>query len=292
MTENSEGSDEAGSGSLVIPAIAGAAGAVVGYQLGGPGGAMIGGYSVPYLTRWFQMSARELLGDQAGRAEEMLGVAGEASGLGSDEFAERTSHSLRARFLTDAAIRAAADTLWPVGVRALGRALADGLIQADAAVVDIPKMVLPAMCEMCAPHVRLLDLLVMCRWDRLVTERGALRVDPTDNEHSEWTVLEMKAALPSLEPVLGSVLATLERYGLIEQNDSTAEALAKFSEALRTESDRNNPAASMGLGNIRQYSPVIDSTLAQQIAPEPNWSPTALGEQVLGYYDLAADAPH
>ena len=88
----------------------------------------------------------------------------------------------------------------------------------------------------------------------------------------------MKSAVPPLEPVLGSLIGALERHGLIEQNDSTAEALTKFSEAF----ERG--------GNPNQRPPKISSFQAKEIASPPSWSPTTLGEHVLGYYDLAAEA--
>jgi hypothetical protein len=286
VTNDSEAEGKTGpSAALVISALGSGAGAAAGYQLGGPGGAAIGGMAVPFLVALFQKSANELWADRTGRAEEMLRSAGEAAGLDPDQFAEWVGQSPRTRFLSEAAIQAAADTYWPPGVRALGRALAAGLIQAEDAVIDIPKMVLPAMTEMVAPHVQLLDLLVMCRWDGALRREGpvgARRIDAPHNEHlahikSEWTAEQMTAALPSLAPVLGSVIGALERHGLIEQNDSTAEALTEYSKAY-----------ARGHNNARPR--VINSIEAERIAPLPSWSPTALGEQVLGYYDLAAEA--
>jgi WhiB family transcriptional regulator, redox-sensing transcriptional regulator len=251
------------------------AGAVAGYQLGGPAGAAIGGAAVPYLTAMFQKSADELRSDRTRRAEEMLRAAGEAAGLPPDPLAERASRSPRTRFLTDAAIQAAADTFWPHGVRALGRALAAGLVLAEDAVIDIPKMVMPAMTEMTAPHVQLLDLMVMCRWDSSVTRRGAERIDNPATAHlahikSEWTAWEMKAALPSLEPVLGSVIGTLERRGLIERNDSTPGALTKFSEVIQQETNRRNPPGPQG-----RARPGATATACDQLDAGRADSPTA-----------------
>lgn len=296
MTESPQQPGEADSSGLVIPALASALGTGAGYRLGGVGGALAGGYAVPYLTAFLQKLADELRADRTSRAEEMLQAAGKTSGLAPDELAERARWSSRTRFLTDAAIQAAADTLWPPGVRGLGRALAAGLIQSEDATIDIPKMVLPAMTAMVASHVQLLDLMVMCRWDGSVLERGAERIDTPGREHlahvkSDWSAWQIKAALPVLEPVLGSVIGALERYGLIEQNDSTAEALTKFSETFRDETNRvNPPGRKVGLGYVQQQPPVLNPMLAQRMAPPPTWSPTDLGKQVLGYYELAADA--
>jgi hypothetical protein len=172
--------------------------------------------------------------------------------------------------------------------------LVAGLDQTDAAVIDIPKMVLPAMTEMVASHLRLLELMVMWRWDDSLRQTGcreAVRIDAPEMGYfahikSAWTARQMKSAVPSLEPILGSLIGALERHGLIDRNDSTAEALTKFSEASSRETERRNPVTR---GNSQQRPPVISSLEAKRIAPEPSWSPTALGEQVLGYYDLAGD---
>jgi hypothetical protein len=296
MTDQAGSSGEAGSRGLAIAAISSAAGAAVGYQLGGPGGAAIGAAAAPYLAALIEKSADELQADRTSRAEEMLRAAGDAAGLSPDQFAEQVSRSPRTRFLTAAAIQAAADTFWPPSVRALGRALAEGLVQAEDTAIDIPKMILPAMTQMVAPHLQLLDLMVMCRWDNSMAGRGAQRIDAPATAHlahikSEWTARQMKAALTPLEPVLQSVIGTLERHGLIEQNDSTPEALTKFSQAIRDETARKNPPGrKVGLGHIQQQPPVLNPIQAQRVAPPPSWSPTDLGKQVLGYYELAAEA--
>jgi hypothetical protein len=65
-------------------------------------------------------------------------------------------------------------------VHALGRALAAGLVQAEDAMIDIPKMVLPAMTEMVAPHRQLLNLMIMSRWDR---SPGPPRPDRAERLH-------------------------------------------------------------------------------------------------------------
>lgn len=294
MTENAGPDNEAEPGRFAIPALAAGVGASGGYLMGGVSGALIGGIAAPYLEELFRRSADELRGDRKGRAEDMLHTAGEAAGLVPDQLAEQLRKSPRSRFLTDTAIRAAADTFWPPSVRALGRALVAGLDQTDAAVIDIPKMVLPAMTEMVASHLRLLELMVMWRWDdslRQTGYRGAVRIDAPETEHfahieSAWTAWQMKSAVPSLEPILGSLIGALDRHGLVERNDLTAEALTKFSEASRRASDRRNPVIR---GVSQQRPPVISSFEAERIAPKPSWSPTALGEKVLGYYDLATD---
>jgi hypothetical protein len=59
--------------------------------------------------------------------------------------------------------------------------------------------------------------------------------------------------------------------------------------SFREDQRRYLPGRKVGLGHVQQ-PPVINSIQARRIAPPPSWSPTALGEQVLGYYELAAEA--
>lgn len=299
MTDESREPGEEGPGDLAIPALASVAGAGLGYLLHGADGAMVGGGSIPYLAMMLRRSVDDILADRARRAEEMLQSAGEAAGLPPYEFAELTRRSARARFLTDSAIQAAADTFWPPGVSALGRALAAGLIEGDDTTIDIPKMILPAMTEMVAPHLQLLDLLVMCRWNGLAGARRADRAKRIDdpataylaNTKSVWTARQIEFVRPTLAPALSALIGTLERRGLIEQNDNTAEALTRYSETFRKESNRTNrPGRQVGLGDMQNSPPAINSIQARGLAPERSWSPTTLGEQMLGYYELAADA--
>jgi len=99
----------------------------------------------------------------------------------------------------------------------------------------------------------------------------------------------MKAALPSLEPILGSVIGALDRYGLVERNESTAEALTKYSEAMRRETSRQRSSGiRTGISNVRQPSPpALNPMQASRVVPAPTWSPTELGKQVLAFYELA-----
>jgi hypothetical protein len=278
-------------GSLAIPGLAGAAGAVLGYRLGGVEGAATGAFAVPYLTAFLQNSAGQILGDRIRRVDAMLESAAQAAGLPPYDFAAKASRSERTRFLTEAAMKAAADTDWPPSVRAIGRALNAGLIESDDALIDIPKMVLPAMTNMTASHVQLLDLLVMCRWNWSASGPRFERIDEKpglERTKSEWSEAEIVGALPALKPVLGALMGGLVRYDLVRSNDSTSEALAKYSQAYKTEADRTNSR----LGRARETfrSPRLGAMEVDRIVGETTWSPTALGKQVLGYYDLAGQA--
>ena len=75
-----------------------------------------------------------------------------------------------------------------------------------------------------------------------------------------WTARATIQHRPQLRPVLSSVVGTLVRHGLAEQTDRTPEAMQQL---------------------------VTD--LGMQVTPgarriERSWTPTELGERVLGYY--------
>jgi hypothetical protein len=293
MTEETGEPGEPKSGGPAIDAVAAGIGAYAGLRLGSMGGMVAGAAGAPYLAWFMRRSLGELFGDRVCREEEALRTAGESSGLPPDEFSELAGRTERTRFLTDSAIRAAADADWPPSVRAIGRALADGLIHADDTIIDILKLVLPAMTEMTASQVQLLDVMIMSRpqWDGRVTRAERIEDRPWLAEtKTTWSAREITAVLPNLEPVLLALIAGLERRGLIEQNDVTAEALARYSENFRNETNRTNPPGPRTSQPQRtQFAPpALHPIQAQRLTPPQSWSPTRLGEQVLGYYELAA----
>jgi hypothetical protein len=272
---------------LAIQALAAGGSTLAGYLLGGADGALVGGAATPYLTVLISRARDEVFGDRRRRANTMLESAAEAADMTAEELAEAASRSEDARFLADAALKAATETVWPPGVRALGRALAAGLIADDDTIIDVPTMVLPAMTEMRSPHVQMLELLVMYRW-----QSGPQRIDGhrsyLANIPSEWTTQQIIQARPPIEPVFGAVTGTLDRYGLIRQNDQTGETLARYSEQLEKDFRRANRSNQSNRPLTKVNPPrSIPEMRARDIPPEQTWSPTPLGEQVLKYYDQA-----
>jgi hypothetical protein len=176
-------------------------------------------------------------------------------------------------------MKAAGETNWPADVRAIGKALAAGLL-ADDEPINIPRLILPAMTEMTDAHVRLLDLLVMARpWNVGQTEPRRVEKEPhLANARSEWRLDYIKAAYPQLNPVLSNLIGTLERVGLIERNDRTTAALSKYSEAVKSANAR--PRGS----RIAQSPPAsVSASGISGLVPQESWSPTALGRQVLAF---------
>lgn len=139
--------EEAAEPGLAVTALAGATGAVVGFAAGGPGGAAVGGAATPYLAVLFQKTVDKIWSDRTRRADKMLEAAAESARLSPHQLAERAGQSEETRFLTERAIQAAGDTIWPEGIRAIGRAYAAGLLAKDKPVLDIRLRVLGILCR-------------------------------------------------------------------------------------------------------------------------------------------------
>jgi hypothetical protein len=217
----------------------------------------------------------------------MLGAAAEASDQDLGGLAGMIGRSERTRLMAGIAMTGAATTAWPPKVYGLGRALADGLIAADDAEVNIADLVVPAMTDMDRPHVSLLELLV--RWipEQAVGQPLDVRAHqdlppylPGEAWHvgqRSWTAAQIGEARPALQPVVTSLMGTLMRHDLAAQNDSIPSVLAKYADEINQH-----------LGRLESSMSMPESTV-RRILPPPSWSPTELGERVLGYYRLAAD---
>lgn len=124
------------------------------------------------------------------------------------------------------------------------------------------------MTDMGRPHFSLLELLVK-------------------SGHRRWTVDVIAALRPELLPVLPGLMGTLVRHGLAVENNEAARALKN---ALRGFGRSGEQRAKQ----LRAGSRLTAAALQPHIPQVPNivqtWSPTELGERVLGFYRLAADS--
>ncbi|HVB45127.1 MAG TPA: hypothetical protein VNF47_20825 [Streptosporangiaceae bacterium] len=274
---------------VVISTVMAAAGEKI-----GPGGGLALAPFAPSMENMIRGVRDEFTATATRRQMDMLGVTAEALGQDPEDLPGMAGKSDHTVLLTAKALAGAAGTAWPRKVSALGRALADGLI-ADDDQINIADLVLPAMTDMERPHVSLLELLV--RWvpDEVMGRPVGARPDPVppapsgDRWHAGqriWKEYQISQVRPTLEPVVISLIGTLVRHGLAVQNDDTPAVLAKYSEAMRAEAARGL-AGRDHRGN--QMLPTLQAIKARQFTPPPSWSPTELGERVLGYYQLAAD---
>jgi hypothetical protein len=225
------------------------------------------------------------------------------AGIPVEEMEERINASERTRLLTGYALSAATRTAWEDKLRTLGRSLASGLLAEDNATIDTEQMIIAAIADIEGPQLAMLELLVAWRPGRNVAEpliSGPLNLpedshwrpydDNWDIAWREWSREQIAQARPNLAPLAPSLLGTLQRHGLVIQNDKTGEAIEKYAEALEDQLGRQY--AREGRAGAFRPSSVPRVQNPAGLAPEPTWSPTELGERVyLRFRDAGTELP-
>jgi len=240
----------------------------------------------------------EFRADARARVDDMLAAADkDLGGGGPDKLADRAGHSAQKRLITAMAVDAAASTAWPVKVIALGRVLAAGLVATDEATLDDAQLALRAMADMERLHASLLELLVRWQPRRAIGDPRAEpyahprpwggKPIPWQAGQRKWTYDRVGNVRPQLRPLLPSLMGTLQRHGLAVQNDATTGAVERYA---ATPADDIHRRAMRGGGGLptSPAAPLKPSAREREM-PAPTWSPTELGERVLGFYLRAAE---
>lgn len=266
------------SGSTLAKVIAATAAAAAGTRLGPEGGILLGAAS-PLFESLGDRVLDELRPRARRRRSEMLESCAETVGCDAEQLGKMIGSSENNILQTGLAMIAAERTTWPPQVRALGKALAAGLIATDEEEIDIKQRALAAMMDMDRQHVALLDVLV--RYGPGVTS-NAIAAIPQDGDFAvrrSWTDRQICETLPHLRPALAMLTATLQRHGLVVSQDTAPEALSKLANDLTNQINRQ--ASRNQRGN--RLTPVI---LNKPTTPrmDPRWSPTPQGAQVLSFY--------
>jgi hypothetical protein len=259
--------------------------------MAGPAGAIVGAALGPLLEPlvsgvWADLS------EKARQRQTSAFYWAIREGVPVEEMEERINASEQTQLLTAFALSGAARTAWEDKVRTLGRSLASGLLAEDSAAIDTEQMIIAAITDIEGPQLALLELLV--RWEPGRQAGGPPIEGPLDvpayshiRSHDgswqvngrEWNTQRIAFARPNLTPITPSLLGTLQRHGLAVQNENTSEAIERYQEALER-----------AIGRLRGQSGVPRIARARDLAPEPTWSPTELGEQVfLRFRDAGTD---
>jgi hypothetical protein len=255
----------------------------------GPAGAIAGAVLGPVLEPLVKGAWSEISASAQRRQKDVLASAIHA-GISIDEMEDRINASERTQLVTGLALSAACRTAWEDKVRTLGRSLASGLLAGDDAKIDSEQMIIAAIADIEGPQLAMLEFLVAHRPPRYAGEPHINSLSLPEDSRSrrgdgswavtsrEWSSRGIAYARPNLAPLAPSLLGTLQRHGLIVQNDKTGEALkkyaSKYEEALGQQYRRDGRS-----GEFRPKSvPRVSSP--ERLAPEPTWSPTELGEQV------------
>jgi hypothetical protein len=252
-------------------------GAKLGVGIGGSAG-VIAGASLGILLE--PLAAKvwgELRGDAQRRQGDTLAAAQEAIGGDPAELERLIRSSDESRLQGGIALSAATRTAWAPKVRALGRALAAGLLATDDARIDTEPLIMAALAGIEFPQASLLELLV-CHWPATTTE-GLAAERFTAPASTTWTAGQriwlpgdITLVRPSLRPVLPSLLGTLQHHGLAAQSDDPGDP---FGRTGRTMQQRF-------LGDLAlEHGSRANLGAVEGHAPAGSWLPTELGEEVL-----------
>jgi hypothetical protein len=285
-----------------VRAAAAAAGAAFGTVIAGPAGAAIGAALGPTLEPLVKGVWAELSESARQRQTDTLFWA-IRFGIPVDELEERINASGRTQLLTGFALNAATRTAWKDKVRTLGRSLAAGLLADDNARIDTEQMIIAAITGIEGSQLALLEFLVCWepgQYPGSPPIDGPLDIPEYSYEWSydggwlvknrEWSNEQVAYARPSLAPITPSLLGTLQRHGLVMQNDNTGDAIERYSKEFAKklgEQYRQQTRA----GAFRPTG-VPQLVNPGRLVPKPTWSPTELGEQVfLRFRDAGTDLP-
>jgi len=162
----------------------------------GPEAAMAAQAAAPVLEAMFTAAVVRLGRRRVERAAETLVDAAEAADMPLPEFMDKAVSDDRRQELFARTLTVAQDTALRSKRRALGRALAAGVVDDDARI-DQELLFIRAVADIDTMHVRLLALLQR----------------PTG--HQGWSYQDIVDADPGLAPAARALLGTLELHGLI-----------------------------------------------------------------------------
>jgi hypothetical protein len=284
--------------------VAGLAWAGAGVALG-PGAALAMGPLAPLFETLVGRAWEELRHDARERAAQTLSVAAQEAACDEEQFSELIRESEASRLQAGLAMDAAQRTVWPDKVRALGKALAEGLLASDEDQVDIQLQALDVMADLERLHIILLELLV--KYEPELGHDGFVaaphRIESYQNRFGggdrpdnpkvwsigrrQWMVPQISTVRPQLDPILTTLLGTLQRHGLAAEIDSAPAAIKQFSADLAKQVNRHaGQAARAGRATSSRPLTIRETTVP---AAEPTWAPTEWGEKILGYYRLAGE---
>lgn len=283
-----------GGGGLGRPMVAPAAGAAANAAFepapDEPSAAIVGATAIPTLDLLVGQ-----LWDQVGegvrrRCVEVLHAAAAATGMTEPALAQSVGESEPKKLLAGLAMSAASRTAYPAKVRALGRALGEGLRAVDDASLEEHQVVLTAMADLESLHLAVLDLMLEKRYlatatGWAITDLHTASVDRLAGRaktYHHWSADELRKARPGASGVLGALLSTLQRHGLIIAIENFTAAFDKYGKAVERAARRQ---ARTG---VKAGGPSADASLALRDLPQL-WSATTFGAVVRDHF-LAAGA--
>lgn len=106
----------------------------------------------------------------------------------------------------------------------------------------------------------------------------------------KWSGGRIAFARPNLAPVAPSLLGTLQRHGLVVQNDNAAEAIENYTREFEKQLARQIGQQTRAGASRLSGAPHVNNV--ERLVPPLTWSPTELGEQVfLRFLDAGTNVP-
>lgn len=275
-----------GAKDVATKASAAAIGSLIGTAVG-PIGAFVGAAVGPLLEPIMARVWDELVPDSRMAAQQVLVQGSTHGGVTPDAFAEQIRKDESRRLLGGIAFSAGSRTRNAEKIRALGRALADGVLADDDAKIDQMRLILGALDDIEAPHIVVLNYLVNYApgtdpWSGKATAPS--RIDGDEREavrqgrqprHS-WRVSQLDAARPGFSGSVISLLGTLQRHGLAVAEQNIKKVLDDYQRDAR-----------------EAAQPRVTSSRPPEFRTqnlELHWTATDLAERVLAYLE-ANSAP-
>ncbi|WP_125812361.1 hypothetical protein [Actinoplanes sp. ATCC 53533] len=149
----------------------------------------------------------QMFADRRRSATDMMEHAVAYAGVNPERFMDALAADPKHRHLLRRAIHAAGDSVSGEKIRTLAAALAAGAIATDDAVVDESMLVIDAVAQLEAVHLRVLALLATEPDDPAVDHYQNIRPWP-------WTPQQIHNGVPQLSAVLPAILAKLQALGI------------------------------------------------------------------------------
>ncbi|MCU1592168.1 MAG: hypothetical protein JWP11_3424 [Frankiales bacterium] len=193
---------------LLAATAATAGGGLLGYGIGGPGGAAIGNAAPAAVTLAWRLG-NHALATRLTRGSQALDQAAQQLGTDLDDIAQRAVTDPARLELLARVLEAAGRSPLPEKIPALGQVLAQGITAgADAAQVDEALLLATALDTIEAPHAQVLDVLSF----GARSDTGA----PPATRRGGMFPGVIAARLPGHARLLDSLLHALQGQGLVE----------------------------------------------------------------------------
>ncbi len=192
---------------------AGIAGAIIGYAVADAPGAAVGGGAPAVIEDALRWLGQEWRSQSRRSSERVLDVAAETAELRRDDLVGHLAADPKRLQIAGMALSAGAMTTNEDKLRALARSLA--MAAKDDALVDPELLVIAALTDMEAPHIKVLRTMAAAASRRNINGRRT---------HASHPLRALEFELPEVAAVMSPVLATLLRHGLVSEESEDLRA--------------------------------------------------------------------